>query len=131
MKNWADYAECRDIPTDLFFPPKGSGNSSETQMIMRICQKCPVQHHCLSAALKMESEGLGGRHGIWGGKTANERKALVRKMRNQADGPRDCPQGHLIEGDNCYVRSDGYRECRICRRERQRRHEQKKELIGG
>lgn len=32
-----------------------------------------------------------------------------------------CPQGHPYEGDNLYVNPSGRRECRVCRREAQRR----------
>ena len=31
-----------------------------------------------------------------------------------------CPQGHPYEGDNLYLRPRGYKECRICRREKHR-----------
>lgn len=44
-----------------------------------------------------------------------------------------CPQGHEYAGDNTYRKPPGYRECRTCNRERQRRwradnHNKQKEV---
>lgn len=33
-----------------------------------------------------------------------------------------CPAGHPYAGDNLYINALGYRDCRICRRARKRRH---------
>lgn len=29
-----------------------------------------------------------------------------------------CPKGHRFEGDNIYIRPNGYQDCRACRRDR-------------
>lgn len=38
----------------------------------------------------------------------------------------ECVNGHPFTPDNTYIRPDGYRGCRICRREAGRRHESKR-----
>lgn len=35
-----------------------------------------------------------------------------------------CPRGHSYSGDNLYVKSKGWRNCRTCHREAMRRHRQ-------
>ncbi len=44
-----------------------------------------------------------------------ERNKAGQRMRTKAF----CPQGHPYNGENTYLRPEGWRECKICRRERQ------------
>jgi hypothetical protein len=46
----------------------------------------------------------------------------------QLRSKRYCPHGHPYSGSNLYIRTDGARECRICRREHVRRHARKAQL---
>jgi hypothetical protein len=48
----------------------------------------------------------------------------VNVMRGLVPGIRTtrCPQGHLYEGDNLYVRPNGHRSCRTCTRDSVRRY---------
>ena len=39
-----------------------------------------------------------------------------------------CPQGHPYSGDNLYVSPEGFRKCRTCVREAQRRYQQRRRL---
>ncbi|MFC9497697.1 WhiB family transcriptional regulator [Streptomyces sp. NPDC056982] len=69
--NWQTYGPCGTMP-DLFFP---SGNSQqthvETAQAKAVCHRCPVEQTCLEWALT-----TGQDYGIFGGKTAQERRLL-------------------------------------------------------
>ncbi len=67
--SWQNQALCRDMDTNMFFPDRGSSGKKA----LKVCKKCPVQFECLEWALETEQ-----RHGIWGGKTATERKNIRR-----------------------------------------------------
>jgi WhiB family redox-sensing transcriptional regulator len=67
MFNFNDIA-CKDVDTDLFF----SELKSKVEKEKAICNSCPVKSECLEFALK---DGI--EFGIFGGVTADERKALV------------------------------------------------------
>jgi WhiB family redox-sensing transcriptional regulator len=70
--DWRDHASCLRMDPDLFFPLSTAGASlTEIQSAKRVCQGCPVQTPCLRWALD-----LGQVHGIWGGTTEEERRAL-------------------------------------------------------
>ena len=64
---WYADALCAQIDTDGFFPDKG-GTTREAK---KICGMCPVEARCLQYALDNHE-----RHGIWGGKSERERRAL-------------------------------------------------------
>ena len=78
---WRDDALCRNAPLKVFFPagkPQGTGTSKpDYRPAQRICALCPVREACLSEAMLMERTN-GGRHGVWGGLTPDERAALAR-----------------------------------------------------
>ena len=67
MFNFNDIA-CKDVDTNLFF----SELKSKIEKAKTICNSCPVKSECLEFAL---NDGI--EFGIFGGVTANERKALV------------------------------------------------------
>jgi hypothetical protein len=67
MFNFNDIA-CKDVDTNLFF----SELKSKVEKAKAICNSCPVKSECLEFAL---NDGI--EFGIFGGVTANERKALV------------------------------------------------------
>lgn len=80
-----DYAACRNVDTDVFFPTPGQSYHAAKA----VCDRCPVRSACLRRA--MEAEALqvrqGGRarearHGMFGGLTPDERHALA--MREDA-----------------------------------------------
>ncbi|AKL88360.1 HNH endonuclease [Gordonia phage GMA6] len=48
-------------------------------------------------------------------------EAVTQKENNERTYERECQKGHQWTDDSTYVRSDGTRECRICRRETERR----------
>jgi len=66
--DWRTRARCRTQDPETFFPDKGKPTASAK----RICGGCPVQSRCLQDAIV-----AGYVHGVWGGLSAHERKALV------------------------------------------------------
>jgi WhiB family transcriptional regulator, redox-sensing transcriptional regulator len=64
---WREVAACRGTDLNLFFP--GRGESAEPAR--RVCAACPVRQPCLDYAI---SNAIA--HGIWGGLTERDRRAL-------------------------------------------------------
>lgn len=67
--SWQDEALCAQVGGDMFFPEKGE----PTGPAKRICHICEVRGECLEYALDHEI-----RHGIWGGHSDRQRRALER-----------------------------------------------------
>ena len=65
--SWQSDAICKDLPTDVFYPGRGSVVS---KVIKERCAICPVKDACLEHALKYEA------HGYWGGTTEKDRVAI-------------------------------------------------------
>lgn len=71
---WRERARCIGADGDLFYPGKGdSGGGAKWY-----CDRCPVRAECLQTALTNREE-----HGVWGGLTAWQRRAIT-----QADARR-------------------------------------------
>jgi Transcription factor WhiB len=71
-ERWREVAACREMDTESFYPaPKESAEYPLT-----ICFSCDVRSQCLAYALER-----GETHGVWGGKTEEERLALSHKKR--------------------------------------------------
>jgi WhiB family redox-sensing transcriptional regulator len=77
---WRYRAACRGADLDLFFP--GRGESAEPAR--QICAGCPVRQPCLDYAL---SRGIV--HGIWGGLSERDRRALRSRHLGAARRERD------------------------------------------
>lgn len=72
--DWREHAACRDQDPDLFFPIGDAGPAlQQIDDAKAICHRCPVTEECLRFAL-----ATGQDYGIWGGLTADERRALRR-----------------------------------------------------
>lgn len=66
--NWQHHAACRDLDPELFFPlPLDVAGELAAKTV---CGDCPVRSECLTFALR---NGLDD--GVWGGLTADERRA--------------------------------------------------------
>jgi WhiB family transcriptional regulator, redox-sensing transcriptional regulator len=77
--DWRDRAACLDLDPELWFPVGTTGPAVEqTERAKTVCAGCPVIAHCLAWALE-----TGQSDGIWGGKTADERRALRRARRQR------------------------------------------------
>ena len=69
--SWQDDAYCRDTGID-FFPE--TGFNSKILPAIRLCEVCPVKERCLEFAMNNNINW-----GIWGGKTAPNRRSLKRQ----------------------------------------------------
>jgi WhiB family redox-sensing transcriptional regulator len=65
---WHAWAACRSMGSAAFFPQRGESCAEAKAM----CATCPVQPECQAA-------GLGEKHGIWGGHSERERRAMRRR----------------------------------------------------
>jgi WhiB family redox-sensing transcriptional regulator len=74
--DWFDEAACRDVDTDIFFPPA----EADAAAAKEICARCPVREECLEFAL----EASPAPEGVWGGLTRVERHRLVRRRQKAA-----------------------------------------------
>jgi WhiB family transcriptional regulator, redox-sensing transcriptional regulator len=67
--DWRNYAACRDVDPDLFFPLGTAGASlPQIEQAKQVCRTCPVSKPCLCWALD------NGDAGVWGGTTEEERR---------------------------------------------------------
>jgi hypothetical protein len=65
---WRARGVCRTADPDTFFPAP----SEPADAAVALCRTCPVQGSCLAWALQ-----AGDLHGVWGGTTARERRAMA------------------------------------------------------
>lgn len=75
-REWMLAARCRGFDTSVFFPQKESGRgpvARTTNDAKKICRTCPVIIECRDHALANDEP-----HGIWGGMTYSERRAVSR-----------------------------------------------------
>lgn len=73
--HWRELAACDGEDIEIFFPIGVAGPAVwQASQAKAICEGCPVREECLSYAL-----WTGQDHGIWGGLTAGERRALRRR----------------------------------------------------
>jgi WhiB family redox-sensing transcriptional regulator len=77
---WRELAACRGADLKVFFPGRGESAGPAR----RVCAACPVRQQCLDYAITNRIS-----HGIWGGLTERERRALqsrwVRASRRERD----------------------------------------------
>lgn len=76
--SWQEEAACKGADINLFFPAeRGSKSYYQYEEIEKYCASCPVQEECLQFALDNFIY-----NGIWGGKSANQRRMIAKQMRN-------------------------------------------------
>ena len=76
-EEWLDAGACRNEDPELFFPITSSGPSAgQIEAAKAVCQRCDVQDQCLHYALESHQN-----HGVWGGTSEEERRALSRRQR--------------------------------------------------
>lgn len=77
---WWRHAACVDEDPELFFPVGAAGPAAQEQRARakRICGRCPVIAECREYALE-----AGVTHGVWGGASEEERRALRARARRR------------------------------------------------
>ncbi len=70
---------CRGEDPELFFPVLG--RVDRTDKALSICDVCVVREECLRFALR---DGV--QHGIWGGRTEQQRRRILRSARRAPAG---------------------------------------------
>lgn len=66
---WVGRAACRTADPDVLFVEGAAQHAAKA-----VCTGCPVRTECLAHALDYRIE-----HGVWGGMTERERRALLRR----------------------------------------------------
>lgn len=70
-------AACLDHDPELWFPVGTEGAAAEQITAAKfVCAGCPIRSACLAWALDTGQE-----HGVWGGKSEDERRAMRRTGR--------------------------------------------------
>lgn len=74
---WMAEGACHDQDPELFFPISASDAGVEQiEQATAICDGCEVQAACLRYALTNHIK-----HGIWGGRTEQQRQSIIRSRR--------------------------------------------------
>jgi len=75
--DWVHRARCKDEDPELFFPVGTTGPAAvQIEQAKTICRRCDVRAECLEWAMATGQDA-----GIWGGLSAEERRALRRARR--------------------------------------------------
>ena len=73
--DWRHRALCLDEDPELFFPIGNTGPAiMQIEEAKQVCRRCDVREQCLAWALE-----AGQDHGVWGGLSEDERRALKRR----------------------------------------------------
>jgi WhiB family redox-sensing transcriptional regulator len=79
--DWLDLGACRDEDPDLFFPIAPAGPSlAQVAAAKVVCARCTVRDACSRFALETHQD-----HGVWGGMSEEERRAMWRARRDQPE----------------------------------------------
>jgi WhiB family redox-sensing transcriptional regulator len=70
---WRSLGACRLEDPELFFPMAQGSGLDQLQRARAVCARCPVRAECLSFAVETVQD-----HGVWGGTSEEERRALRR-----------------------------------------------------
>lgn len=73
--DWRHEAACLDEDPELFFPIGNTGPALlQIEEAKQVCKRCAVREACLQWALE-----AGQDHGVWGGLSEDERRAMKRR----------------------------------------------------
>jgi WhiB family redox-sensing transcriptional regulator len=82
MSDWRNKASCLDEDPELFFPIGTTGLAVlQIEEAKQVCRGCDVREQCLNWALE-----IGQDHGVWGGLSEEERRALKRRRARGRSG---------------------------------------------
>ena len=83
--DWRTQAACLGRNPEIFFPRPADRDGQD--VAVAICRRCPVEADCLAEAMEAETYRItSGRHGIWGGKTPQQRYAMYRSQTPKSKG---------------------------------------------
>ena len=83
--DWRARAACLGRDPEMFFPQPADRDGEDEAVA--ICRRCPVEADCLADAIESETyRPTSGRHGIWGGKTPQQRYAMCRSQTRKSKG---------------------------------------------
>ena len=75
-EDWQTMAACRGHSAAMFFAPthfeRKEARASRERQAKAVCAMCPVRKECLDYALRIHEP-----HGIWGGLSEIERRAIT------------------------------------------------------
>ena len=72
---WLQSAACVGEDPELFFPVGNTGPAGlQAREAKAVCMRCGVREECLEWSLE-----LGADHGVWGGLSEDERRALQKR----------------------------------------------------
>ncbi len=75
LSDWRHKAACRNEDPELFFPVGATGPAVlQAEEAKKVCMRCNVREECLQWALDNGQD-----HGVWGGKSEDERRAMKRR----------------------------------------------------
>lgn len=73
--HWQLRAACTSEDPELFFPLGTTGSAMlQIEEAKQVCRRCDVREKCLDWALENGQD-----HGVWGGMSEDERRALKRR----------------------------------------------------
>jgi WhiB family transcriptional regulator, redox-sensing transcriptional regulator len=79
--DWLELGACQDEDPDLFFPITSAGpGRAQVAAAKTVCARCAVRQACLRFALEARQD-----HGVWGGMSEEERRAIRNARGNQAE----------------------------------------------
>lgn len=82
---WRTRGVCRSVDPETFFPAP----NEPSEGAVALCGTCPVQGPCLAWALQ-----VGDCHGVWGGTTPRERRAMLVAWRERV-----APNGDAVDDE--------------------------------
>ena len=83
---WRARGACRNVDPETFFPAP----NEPSEGAVALCGGCPVRGQCLAWALQ-----VGDCHGVWGGTTPRERRAMLIAWRERVQ-----PNGDPVDDDS-------------------------------
>ncbi len=88
---WRTRGACQAVDPETFFPAP----SEPADAAVALCRTCDVQGACLAWALE-----VGDCHGVWGGTTPRERRAMLVAWRSEVHGATPVEE-HPIDKLSC------------------------------
>jgi hypothetical protein len=99
---WRELAACRGTDLEVFFPERGESAEPARQ----VCAACPVRQPCLDYAISNRIV-----HGVWGGLTERERRALQSRWVRASRRDRDRAISAAVAAGSTRRRSAGRSAC--------------------